>query len=140
MLPTVSLFGFSVQSMWLMCLAGAGICCAFVLPRSRRMALPGVDITNAGAMGLIGILAGGKLLYLLTIAPLLVQNWRRLVQAPALLAEITLTSGTVYYGGLLGFIASVHWYLHRYHLNAPLFWDCLPPCPCFMCLAALAAF
>lgn len=88
MLPTVSLFGFSVQSMWLMCLAGAGICCAFVLPRSRRMALPGVDITNAGAMGLIGILAGGKLLYLLTIAPLLVQNWRRLVQAPALLAGI----------------------------------------------------
>ena len=34
MLPTVPLFGFSVQSMWLMCLAGAGVCCAFVLPRS----------------------------------------------------------------------------------------------------------
>ena len=127
MLPSVSLFGFSVQSMWLMCLAGAGVCCAFVLPRSRRMALPGVDVTNAGAMGLIGILAGGKLLYLLTIAPLLVQNWRQLVQAPALLAEITLTSGTVYYGGLLGFIAAVHWYLRRYRLNAPLFWDCLAP-------------
>ena len=141
MLPTVSLFGFSVQSMWLMCLAGAGICCAFVLPRSRRMALPGVDITNAGAMGLIGILAGGKLLYLLTIAPLLVQNWRRLVQAPALLAEITLTSGTVYYGGLLGFIASVHWYLHRYHLNAPLFWDCLAPAlPLFHVFGRIGCF
>ena len=60
MLPTVSLFGFSVQSMWLMCLAGAGICCAFVLPRSRRMALPGVDITNAGAMGLYRHSGRGK--------------------------------------------------------------------------------
>ena len=103
MLPTVSLFGFSVQSMWLMCLAGAGICCAFVLPRSRRMALPGVDITNAGAMGLIGILAGGKLLYLLTIAPLLVQNWRRLVQAPALPGCMLLS--------MLGCICSIIEYL-----------------------------
>ena len=55
--------------------------------------------------------------------------------------RITLTSGTVYYGGLLGFIASVHWYLHRYHLNAPLFWDCLAPAlPLFHVFGRIGCF
>ena len=112
MLPTVPLFGFSVQSMWLMCLAGAGVCCAFCAAPQQAYGSARRGYHQCGRHGAYRHSGRRKALYLLTIAPLLVQNWRRLVQAPALLAEITLTSGTVYYGGLLGFIASVHWYLH----------------------------
>lgn len=141
MFPSFSLFGFSVQSMWLMCLAGAGACCAFVLPRSRHMGLSGVDVTNVGAIGLVGVLIGGKLLYLLSIAPLLVRAWDQLVQQPQLLAQVTLTSGTVYYGGLLGFLVAVQWYLRRYRLNVPLFWDCIAPAiPLFHVFGRIGCF
>ena len=128
--------------MWLMCLAGAGVCCAFVLPRSRRMALPGVDITNAGAMGLIGILAGGKL-YTCSLSRLCWFKTGVGFAGARVACRITLTSGTVYYGGgLLGFIASVHWYLHRDHPERPAgFWDCLAPAlPLFHVFGRIGCF
>ena len=75
MFPTVSIFGYNIQSMWLACVAGACVCCALVLFRSKKLALPSVDVTNAGAMGLVGVLIGGKILYLCTILPILMQYW-----------------------------------------------------------------
>lgn len=141
MFPSVTIFGFSIQSMWLACVLGAGVCSAFVLARSRRMGLACVDITNAGAMGLVGLLAGGKLLYLLTIVPVLVQYWDKLMRAPDMLVQITLTSGTVYYGGLLGFVCAVQWYLRHYRLNTALFWDCLAPAiPLFHVFGRIGCF
>ncbi len=73
MFPTVSIFGYNIQSMWLACVAGACVCCALVLFRSKKLALPSVDVTNAGAMGLVGVLIGGKILYLFTILPFFIQ-------------------------------------------------------------------
>ena len=141
MFPTVSIFGYNIQSMWLACVAGACVCCALVLFRSKKLALPSVDVTNAGAMGLVGVLIGGKILYLCTILPILMQYWGQLVQRPQLLVQITLTSGTVYYGGLLGFLAAVQWYLRRYRLNAALFWDCIAPAiPLFHVFGRIGCF
>ena len=141
MFPTVSILGYNIQSMWLACVAGACVCCALVLFRSKKLALPSVDVTNAGAMGLVGVLIGGKILYLCTILPILMQYWGQLVQRPQLLVQITLTSGTVYYGGLLGFLAAVQWYLRRYRLNAALFWDCIAPAiPLFHVFGRIGCF
>ncbi len=126
MYPFITLGDLTIPTMWFTTVGGGVVAAIFVLLRARALPLPMVDVTNAGALGMVGLLIGGKLLYLLTILPVLIRAWAFLMQNTALLAEI-LTSGTVFYGGLFGFLGAVWWYLRHYHLPQPPFWDCLAP-------------
>lgn len=140
MYPTLSLGPLRLPAYWLC--AMLGLLAAGLLAVRRKRAHPAlawVDITNAAALGGVGALAGGWLLYLLTAAPLLWRTRAYWAAHPGLLpAALT---GLVYYGGLLGLLGAVYLYLHRYRLPAEEFFNYLTPCiPLFHAFARVGCF
>lgn len=93
--------------------ACAGLYVFFVKWRGRLGRLPGKDLIHIGALGGVGAMLGAKLLYLLTIIPVLVKNWDLLMQDTNLLLQLLL-NGMVFYGGLFGGILTAFLYCHKY--------------------------
>ena len=140
MYPTIFLGPFAPPSMWISTLCGVLCAMAFLIQRRKAFSLAMVDVTNLGALGLVGILVGGKLLYLLTILPILVRQWGYLSQHWDFLITMV-TSGTVFYGGLFGLLAILWWYTRRYQLPQKLVGDWLAPAiPLFHLFGRIGCF
>ncbi len=140
MYPIITIAGHSIYTMWLISILGILAALGFVLASERRFGQQQVDVTNAGALGLVGAVAGGKILYLITAAPILWRGRDLLAQDPKLLVQLVM-SGTVYYGGLLGFLLAAQWYCRRYSLDARAFWDLYTPAiPLFHTFGRIGCF
>lgn len=141
MYPYLTVFGLNIPVYWLCGLAGGAFCALLLLARHRHFReLKQVDITNAAALGVVGMIVGARLLYLLTILPPLLANLEYLQQHGDVLKDI-LFSGMVFYGGLFGFLAAVQIYLRKYRLDATRFWDYLAPClPLFHAFGRIGCF
>ena len=141
MYPYLTVFGLNIPVYWLCGLMGGGICAVLLLIRHRGFPdLEQVDITNAAALGVVGMILGARLLYLLTILPLILENREYLREHGDLLKDILL-NGMVFYGGLFGFLAAVQLYLKKYRLDRARFWDYAAPClPLFHAFGRIGCF
>ena len=141
MYPYLTVFGIDIPVYWLCGLAGGACCAVLLITRHRRFPmLKQVDITNAAAIGLVGMILGARLLYLLTILPPLLANRAYLREHTDLLKEVVF-NGMVFYGGLFGFLAAVQLYLKKYRLDRSLFWDYAAPClPLFHAFGRIGCF
>ena len=140
MYPIVTIAGREVYTMWLVSVAGLLAALCFVLARRRRFGVAQVDVTNAGALGLAGAVVGGKALYLVTAAPILWRARAALLAQPQLLWPV-LVSGTVFYGGLFGFLLAAQGYCRRYRLDTRAFWDLYAPAiPLFHAFGRVGCF
>ena len=74
------------------------------------------DLIYASLYAAIGVMIGAKLLYVITMLPVLIPRWAVFADDPKLLLEL-FRGGFVFYGGLLGGVFAVRRYCLRYRLT-----------------------
>lgn len=126
MLPYIHLFTWSLPSYWLLSLIGILVATVVIAIRNRRFHLPSEDILHTALFGWIGAIIGAKILYFITILPLMLKNITILTTTPENVITL-LAAGNVFYGGLLGGLAGAGYYLRRYQLNAGLYAELFAP-------------
>ena len=122
-------------------MSGILVCSIVALVRHKNFKeLQEVDITNSAALLGVGALIGARLLYLLTIAPILFRN-RQLLMNDLSLAYEVLSNGLVFYGGLIGALISLYLYTGKYRLNRRTFFDYFAPLfPLFHAFGRIGCF
>lgn len=127
MYPTVEILQKSIPSYWLCSLLGIVICILFSLPRKKsfRM-LEQVDITNSAALMCVGMIIGARIIYLLTILPILIRKLSFLMENPKIAYDV-LSNGKVAYGGIIGALITLYIYTGHYKLDKKAFFDFYAP-------------
>lgn len=117
MLPFIEVFGHQI-SMYALCIA-AGMAVGILVALIRKEMYKGQreDILFASFYGILGVIAGGKILYLLTIAPALIKNFREIFSDMNHIKAL-LAGGFVFYGGFLGALGGIFLYAKQYKLDA----------------------
>ena len=126
---------------WVCALLGFAVCgvVAFFRHRSFRD-LEQVDITNAAAFIMIDIIAGGKLMSLLSQIPAVVRSWQLVREDWHNLFDI-MYSGMVFYGGLFGALLAMHIYFRHYKLDEKAYFDYfIPLFPLFHAFGRIGCF
>jgi len=125
-LPFINVFGRQVAVYGLLNVIGAalGILTAVYLVRHR--AVPRQDVFFASLYAVIGMLIGGKMLFIITMIPTLWARRAELYFGGGLLNAI-IYGGFVFYGGLIGGAVGVLLYCRRYKIPALCMFDALSP-------------
>ncbi|NLK27952.1 MAG: prolipoprotein diacylglyceryl transferase, partial [Clostridiales bacterium] len=84
------------------------------------------DVIFASCYAGIGLILGAKILYILTILPVFIDNWNALITDINHLF-LLLSGGFVFYGGFLGAIIGFLIYAKQYHLNFINLLDLIAP-------------
>ncbi len=126
MLPTFQIFHRTIAMYGLMIIIGIATGVSIASFRSGRRNIPGEDVFFASCYAGIGLIIGAKLLYLITMLPEILPNYKKLLSNPRLFLPL-LASGFVFYGGLLGAIGGYYLYCRRYHINFLNMLDIIAP-------------
>lgn len=139
--PYFNILGKEIPAYWLCALIGAAAVSLLLFLRHKKYSeFQQVDITNAVALAAIGMIIGGRLLYLITILPAIVRNWSYVTSDIKIVLEIV-SNGMVFYGGLFGAIITLALYAKKYKLNTKLFFDYFAPCiPLFHVFGRIGCF
>lgn len=117
MLPTIKIFGVTIAMYGLMIATGLIIGISIAVLRSKRHGIKNEDTLFASFFGCIGLFAGAKLLYILTMLPKFIKDLEQLITAPDLLILIPYYfSGFVFYGGLIGAITGIYIYCRNFKI------------------------
>jgi len=116
MMPFIHIGPITLASYGTMILIGM-ICGAFLIwLRSRYKKYSFQDALFAFFYGMIGVIVGAKLFYLVQALPEIISHWDVIMAEPELLLGI-LTAGFVFYGGLFGGIAGVFIYAKQFKIS-----------------------
>ena len=113
MSPSFEFLGHDISFYGIFALVGGCLALLVALARCPRRGITRQDMFFAALYGAIGLLVGGKLLYLLVSLPAVVAAAR---ESFGLLLHY-LTSGFVWYGGLFGLIGGMAIYCRQYKLR-----------------------
>lgn len=118
MFPYIQLFGRQLGSYGLLILLGAyiGVALAVFFPYDKSLARD--DILYASLFATIGVVVGGKILYIISLIPTLVRH-KVPFSAAFRFFVATMGQGFVFYGGLLGGIFMI--YLYAKIFGGPFF-------------------
>ena len=116
MLPYIRLFGLELPTYWLMSIIGITAVIIYFAINRKHWDLKTDDLIHILLMGIIGAILGAKLLYLITMLPVLVPNFKRIINDLFLLKTL-ITQGAVFYGGLLGALLSIKLYCRKYSVD-----------------------
>ena len=116
MFPAFYIGNFQVSLYGLLIVVGFGAGTLAVLSRTKLYGIKREDIFYALLFGAIGLAVGGKVVFLLTILPDLIENWTLIWSTPDIWMTL-LTGGFVFYGGLIGFLGMILLYVRMYHLS-----------------------
>jgi phosphatidylglycerol:prolipoprotein diacylglycerol transferase len=109
MYPNINILGRDIPVYWLMSILGGCVTAlyAYFTNRSRRAGyVETLDFTNMLCLAPVGIILGGKLLGAITMLPVVISNWGILSGNSGLAARV-LFSTFVFYGGMLGALATI---------------------------------
>ena len=116
MLPYIEIYKYQI-SMYAVCImAGLIFGIIVALLRAGIYQYKKEDILFASFYGILGLISGGKILYLITIIPFLVKNFEHIINSREILQAL-MSGGFVFYGGLLGAVAGIWIYTKQYHLK-----------------------
>ena len=124
MFPFLNLFGFSIPMYSIMIGTGLAAGILFAVFRAKRCGLGREDVLFSCLFAIIGLIGGGKLLYLITVIPWLDENWAQL-NSEVWLALIR--GGFVFYGGLIGALLMIVWYVKMYRIPVFQMQDAFTP-------------
>ena len=111
MFPYLNVFGRSVPTYSLLTLLGVVLAGAYLYYRCRKTGGKFEDSVYTLVFSLIGMLLGAKILYLITVFPQLVRDLPYLFSNPKAFLYVYVSTGMVFYGGLLGAIGGCLAYL-----------------------------
>ena len=114
MLPYLHLFGLSVPMYGVLILLGLVLGVLFAVFRAKLLELKREDVFFSCLFAVIGLVVGGKLLYVATMVPWLMQHAELLASSELWMA--LLQGGFVFYGGLIGALLMVFWYTKMYRI------------------------
>jgi len=114
--PFIHIGPFQFGSYGLLIIVGV-FCGALALRfQARRKQFPVEDALYAYLYGIFGLAIGAKLLYLIQALPYFIADWDSLVFDLSFFADL-LTTGFVFYGGLIGGIAGAFIYAKQYRFK-----------------------
>lgn len=116
MYPYIHVFGKELPSYWLMSMIGILAVGIFAFMRRKKLNLPLDDLIHIALYGVIGAIIGAKIVYFITIIPLLIRNFVFLTEHLDLLVDL-LVGGYVFYGGLLGALFMIWIYCRKYAVD-----------------------
>ncbi len=126
MLPTITIFGKIVAMYGLTIVIGIFIGIAIALLRRKRHNIDKDDIIFSACYAGIGLIIGAKLIYIITIIPGLIANWD-LISSDIHNLLYILTSGFVFYGGLIGAVIGYYIYCRQYKIDFIKLIDLMAP-------------
>ncbi len=104
--PIFTIFGREVSAYSLMAIIGFGLGLLYMLLAVRQRKLKYEDAIYIFVLGIIGAIIGAKVVYILTVLPQFVSDLPVLFSRPGAFLAYYLTGGMVFYGGLIGGLAS----------------------------------
>jgi len=116
MLPTISILNHTIAMYGFMILIGIISGTLVSIRLSKRNSIKSEDVIFSIIYGVLGIIVGAKLLYIIIEIPWIIQNMSALMQNPVLIKEL-FTGGFVFYGGLIGGFLMVLFYCFQYHIS-----------------------
>ncbi len=126
MLPYIDVFGRQI-SMYALCILiglALGILAAFF--RAKIYHCPWEDVLYASFYGILGLIAGGKILFFLTNLSWILEHIKEILGDMKTLSGL-FTGGFVFYGGVLGAVAGICLYAKQYHLRTGMMLEILVP-------------
>ncbi len=141
MIPFLSLGTLTLPTYSLMALLGAAAAWLYFHQRCKtRKENPG-RTEQAFWFGMLGALAGGKVLYLLPHLPQLAADLPLLFSLPELFYARYLSGGFVFYGGLLGALGTVWLFCRQRKISFPMLTtDLIPAIPLFHAFGRVGCF
>lgn len=141
MLPFLVLGGRPIPTYSLLTLLGGAAAWLYFHHQLRRRGENPGQAEQAFWLGILGALAGAKLLYLLPRLPQLAADLPLLVSDPALFTARYFSGGFVFYGGLLGALGAVVLFCRRRRVPfARLTADLIPAVPLFHAFGRVGCF
>ncbi len=126
MLPTISIFGKTIAMYGLMIVIGIFIGVAIAIFRHKKYSISKDDVMFSSCYAGIGLIVGAKLLYIITIIPILIRNWSIIIADIQILLQV-LSGGFVFYGGLFGAVIGYYIYSRQYKLDFMELIDLIAP-------------
>lgn len=126
MLPTITLFGHEIAMYGVMCLTGILLAIGFSVLRAKKCGVGREDVLYMGILSAIGIVVGGKILYLLIDIPIIIKYSAVIFSSPETLVAY-LSGGFVFYGGLFGAIFVIWFYCRRFKISFEKAMICMVP-------------
>lgn len=116
MLPVVQVLGRDIAMYGVF--SAIGIFLGIYVANLRRgiYDIEKIDVQFGACYAGIGLFIGAKLLYIITILPIIIKSIDRLLKEPHLIISI-LTGGLVFYGGLIGAFIGFYLYCKKYKLS-----------------------
>ncbi|MCL2339287.1 MAG: prolipoprotein diacylglyceryl transferase [Actinomycetia bacterium] len=140
MLPTWQLGPFTLASYGTLIILGCLVGAAALVWQARRQKYPVQDALFAFLYGLLGVIIGGKVFYLVQSIPELVAQWGEIGADPTRLLSY-LSGGFVFYGSLLGGILGVLIYARQFRMFfGPLIITLIPVVPLIHAFGRLGCF
>lgn len=116
MLPYIYILGKELPTYWLMSVAGIAAVAVYIVIRRKHLGLAVEDLIHILILGIVGAIVGSKLLYLITMIPVIAGHFRLIINSPALLKDLLL-QGSVFYGGLFGALLAIRLYCRKYSVS-----------------------
>ncbi|NLL00082.1 MAG: prolipoprotein diacylglyceryl transferase [Clostridiales bacterium] len=126
MLPTINIFGKPISMYGLMIVLGIFIGVAIANLRRKKYNISKDDVLFSSCFAGIGLIVGAKLLYIITITPILIRNWDVIMADIQILWQV-LSGGFVFYGGLIGAIIGYYIYCKIYKMDFVKLIDLIAP-------------
>lgn len=126
MLPTITVFGKTIAMYGLMITLGLFIGVLIAILRRRKYNISRDDVLFSSCYGGIGLVIGAKLLYIITIIPIIIENWNIIMSDIKALYH-AMSSGFVFYGGLIGALIGYYIYCKQYKMNFMVLMDLMAP-------------
>jgi phosphatidylglycerol:prolipoprotein diacylglycerol transferase len=123
MFPYVEFLGRTFPSYGVLGTAGVVLGLLLAVLCCKRFGLDREDCAYLYVFGAVGAVVGAKLLYLITVLPELLGDLPLLWREPARFAQLYLTGGLVFYGGLIGAIVGAFLCARYFSLRL---WDFFP--------------
>lgn len=123
MLPYIQIFGYNIPLYGVCITFGIVLAIVVVVLRSSSMGVKKEDTFYSCLLASLGLIIGGKLLYLITIVPSIASNWDTFWKWENI--EAVIKGGYVFYGGFFGAVLMIFWYTRRYKIPTMKMFDCL---------------
>ncbi len=116
MLPTINIFGKTIAMYGLMICLGIFCGIMIALLRRKKYNISKDDTFFSSCYAGIGLIVGAKLLYIITIIPIIIRNWSLVISDIRILYD-AISGGFVFYGGLLGAVIGYYIYCRTYKID-----------------------